>query len=125
MPKEIIRGPELPPPAGPYSPGVRAGGLIFVSGQIASDVRAPVEAQARQALEGLGRVLAAAGAGFGDVVKVTIYLTDMWAFAKVNEVYASFFPSAPPARACVAVAALPQGAAVEVEAVAAAPGAGP
>jgi 2-iminobutanoate/2-iminopropanoate deaminase len=109
--------------AGPYSPAIRAGDFLFVSGQIPIDpegelVAGGIEDQARQALENLKRVLAAAGASLTDLVKVTIYLVDMSDFAAVNEVYGSYFDLEPPARACVAVKELPKGARVEIEAVA-------
>ncbi len=108
---------------GPYSPAIRAGDLLFISGQIPVDasgklVPGGIEEQARQAMENLVRVLTAAGATLGDLVKVTIYLVDIDDFAVVNRVYGSYFGQKPPARACVAVKALPKGARVEIEAIA-------
>ena len=115
--------PEGAHTVGPYSPAIRAGDFLFVSGQIPIGpdgelVRGGIEEQARRCLENLRAVLAAAGATFSDLVKVTIYLVDMGDFAAVNRVYAEYFDLAPPARACVGVSALPKGARVEIEAVA-------
>lgn len=120
--RHAITGPDIPT-AGPYSPAIRAGDLLFISGQIPVDhegklVPGGIEEQARQAMENLKRVLAAAGATLKDLVKVTIYLADMNDFAAVNEVYGSYFDLEPPARACVAVKGLPKGARVEIEAIA-------
>jgi 2-iminobutanoate/2-iminopropanoate deaminase len=108
---------------------VRFGGLLFCSGQIPLDPRtgdlvgaSPAD-QAGRCLENLAAVCHAAGATLGDAVKVTIYLIDMAAFAAVNEVYASFFESDPPARVAVGVSALPRGAQVEMDAIVALPSA--
>jgi 2-iminobutanoate/2-iminopropanoate deaminase len=117
-----------PDAVGPYTHAVRAGGLIFCSGQIPLDPDSgdlvgdsPGE-QARRCLENLSIVAAAAGASLGeDAVKLTVYLTDMKAFAEVNEVYGSFFGSDPPARVAFGVAALPKGAQVEIDAILAVP----
>ena len=116
----------LPPgahAAGPYSPAIRAGDFLFVSGQIPVDesgelVQGGIEEQTRRCMENLRAVLSAAGASFSDLVKVTIYLTDMGDFQAVNRIYAEYFDLAPPARACVQVGALPKGARIEIEAVA-------
>ncbi len=120
--KRAVRGADIST-AGPYSPAIRAGDFLFISGQIPIDsegelVTGGIEEQVRQAMENLKRVLAAAGASLKDLVKVTIYLTDMGDFAAVNKVYGSYFDLDPPARACVAVKELPKGARVEIEAVA-------
>jgi 2-iminobutanoate/2-iminopropanoate deaminase len=116
-----------PAAIGPYVHGVRSGGLLFCSGQIPLDPgtgeltgATPAE-QARQCLTNLQAVCAAAGTDLAQAVKLTVYLTDMAAFAEVNEVYASFFPSDPPARVAIAVVALPKGAQVEIDAVVACP----
>jgi 2-iminobutanoate/2-iminopropanoate deaminase len=107
---------------------VAASGLLFCSGQIPLDPRtgdlvgATAADQAGRCLENLAAVCQAAGTTLGDAVKVTIYMTDMSAFASVNEVYGSFFESSPPARVAVGVAALPRGAQVEMDAVVALPG---
>jgi len=121
-----VNSDQAPAAVGPYSQARWAGDLLFLSGQIGLDpangqmVQGGVEAQARQALTNLGAVLAAAGLGWGAVVKATIFLRDMNDFAAVNQIYAEFFAKteALPARACVAVAGLPKDALVEVEAVA-------
>jgi 2-iminobutanoate/2-iminopropanoate deaminase len=115
---------EAPAAVGPYSQAVRSGNLLFISGQLGlapatgTLVGPGVADEARQALCNLAAVLAAAGGGMDEVVKATIYLIDMQDFASVNAVYAEFFAAPFPARACVAVAALPKGGRVEIEAVA-------
>ncbi len=127
--RESITAPDAPAAVGPYVHGVRFGGLLFCSGQIPLDPRtgdlvgaSPAD-QAGRCLENLAAVCHAAGATLGDAVKVTIYLIDMAAFAAVNEVYASFFESNPPARVAVGVSALPRGAQVEMDAIVALPSA--
>jgi 2-iminobutanoate/2-iminopropanoate deaminase len=106
---------------------MRAGGLLFCSGQIPLDPRtgdlvgATAAEQAGRCLENLAAVCQAAGATLGDAVKLTIYTTDMGAFSEVNEVYGSFFETDPPARVAIGVAALPRGAMVEIDAVVAIP----
>ncbi len=108
----------------PYTPGIRAGKLVFVSGQVPLDpaTRAVVdgdfEDRVRQCIANVGNVLCAAGATLEDVVKVTVFLTDMELFARLNAVYAEFWGSVKPARSCVGVAALPLGVDVEIEAIA-------
>jgi 2-iminobutanoate/2-iminopropanoate deaminase len=119
MPKQQI----APPGAktlGPYSPGIASGDLVFVSGQIGLDgatgkLVEGVAAQAKQSLESLKAVLAAAGLTFAHVVKTTIFLTDMADFAAVNDVYKGYVTEPYPARSTVVVAALPAGAKVEIE----------
>jgi 2-iminobutanoate/2-iminopropanoate deaminase len=124
LPKQIISTTEAPQAIGPYSQAVRAGDLVFLSGQIPLDpsngtmVTGDAAAQTRQVMENLGAVLRAAGTTFAHVVRATIYLVDLGDFAKVNEVYGSYFSSEPPARATVQVAALPRGAAVEIDMIA-------
>lgn len=124
MPKEIISTKEAPAAIGPYSQAVKVGDLVFVSGQIPLDpatgemVEGDIEAQTKRVMENLRAVLRAAGAGFEHVVRSTIYLTDLGDFAKVNAIYGSYFPSEPPARATVQVAALPRGSKVEIDVVA-------
>lgn len=114
-----------PAAVGPYVHAVKAAGLLFCSGQIPLDPATgaivgdtPAE-QARRCLQNLAAVCAAAGTSLDNAVKLTIYLTDMGAFAEVNEAYATFFagPAGPPARVAVAVVALPRGAQVEIDAV--------
>ncbi len=122
--KRIVSTPHAPAAIGPYSQAVEAGGMVFLSGQIPLDpatgqmVTGDVSAQAERVMQNLEAVLAAAGLGFGHVVRSTIYLTDLGDFAAVNAVYGSRFPSEPPARATVQVAALPRGASVEIDMVA-------
>jgi 2-iminobutanoate/2-iminopropanoate deaminase len=124
LPKQIIATAEAPQAIGPYSQAVRAGDLVFLSGQIPLDpstgtmVTGDAAAQTRQVMDNLGAVLRAAGATFAHVVRATIYLVDLGDFAKVNEVYGSYFSTAPPARATVQVAALPRGASVEIDMIA-------
>ena len=121
--RETVTAPDAPAAIGPYVHAVRAGGLLFCSGQIPLDPRTGelvmggAAEQAGRCLENLSAVCGAAGARLGDAVRVTVYLTDMRAFAEVNEVYASFFETDPPARVAIGVAALPRGAQVEVDAV--------
>jgi 2-iminobutanoate/2-iminopropanoate deaminase len=118
--------PRAPVPIGPYNQAQRAGGFIFCSGQIPLDpetgklVDGDVGAQTRRVLENLSEVLVAAGTSIEGVVKTTIFLTDMADFGAVNTVYAEFFGTGEgaPARSTVAVAALPLGARVEIEAIA-------
>jgi len=122
---ERVLAVDAPAPIGPYNQAIRAGDLLFCSGQIALDVATgelvpgDVTAQTRQAMKNLGAVLAAAHATFAHVVKTTIFLVDMNDFAAVNAVYGEVFDVVAPARSTVAVAALPKGARVEIEAVAA------
>jgi 2-iminobutanoate/2-iminopropanoate deaminase len=121
--REPVTASNAPEAIGPYVQGMRAGNLLFCSGQIPLDPRTgelvpggPAE-QAGRCLENLAAVCQAAGASLGDAVRMTIYLTDMTAFASVNEVYGSFFESSPPARVAIGVASLPRGAKVEIDAV--------
>ena len=125
--RESITAPGAPAAVGPYVHAVRAGGLLFCSGQIALHpetgemVGATAAEQAGRCLENLQVVCAAAGASLADAVKVTVLLRDMNDFAAVNEVYASFFESDPPARVAYAVAGLPRDAQVELDAIVALP----
>jgi 2-iminobutanoate/2-iminopropanoate deaminase len=121
--REPVTAPGAPEAIGPYVHAIRAGGLLFCSGQIPLDPKTgdlvgntPAD-QAGRCLENLAAVCQAAGTTLGDAVRVTVYLTDMSAFASVNEVYGSFFESSPPARVAIGVAALPRGAQVEMDAV--------
>ena len=124
MPKNVVSTSGAPGAIGPYSQAIRAGDLLFCSGQIPLDpatgklVEGDVSAETTQVMKNLGAVLEAGGSSFAHVVKTTIYLTDLGDFAAVNAAYGAHFPSAPPARATVQVAALPRGARVEIEAVA-------
>jgi 2-iminobutanoate/2-iminopropanoate deaminase len=121
--REAVSAPAAPAAIGPYSHAVRAGELLFCSGQIPLDpasgelVGATAGEQARRCLENLRAVCEAAGASLARAVRVTVYMTDLAAFAEVNEVYGGFFSEQPPARVAVGVAQLPRGAMVEVDAV--------
>ena len=124
--KEIIESEKLVPAVGPYSHAIKTGSLVFTSGQIpigddGNVVRGDIAAQTEQALKNLGSVLEACGLGAADVIKTTVYMTDLALFGKMNEVYARFFGSEPPARSTVGVAGLPKGVLVEIEAVASIP----
>ena len=121
--RETISAPGAPAAIGPYSHAVRAGSLLFCSGQIPLDpatgemVGDTAAEQARRCLENLTAVCEAAGASLADALRLTVYVTDLSAFAELGEVYATFFPSSPPARVTVGVAALPKGAQVEIDAI--------
>lgn len=122
---EAVLSNAAPAPIGPYSQAVRSGREVFCSGQVALDPKTgellggdDVAAQAEQALQNLSAVLQAAGMTFADVVKTTIFLVDMNDFAAVNDVYAKYVGDPKPARSTVAVAGLPKGARVEVDAIA-------
>ena len=121
--RQTISAPGAPAAIGPYSHAVAAAGLLFCSGQIPLDpvsgelVGETPAAQARRCLENLDAVCAAAGTTLQRAVRLTIYMTDLAAFAEVNEVYASFFVDDPPARVTVGVAQLPKGAQVEIDAI--------
>jgi 2-iminobutanoate/2-iminopropanoate deaminase len=125
--REPVTAPAAPAAVGPYVHAIRAGGLLFCSGQIPLHpetgelVGVTAAEQAGRCLENLQAVCVAAGASLADAVKITVYLRDMGDFAAVNEVYASFFESDPPARVAVAVAGLPRDAQVELDAVVALP----
>jgi 2-iminobutanoate/2-iminopropanoate deaminase len=122
--KAAIASSDAPAAIGPYSQGIDTGGLLFVSGQIpaGSDgnvVSGGVAPQTERCILNVAAILKAAGLGLGDVVKTTVFMTDLTQFAAMNEVYARHFTSPYPARATVQVAALPKGAGVEIEAIAA------
>jgi 2-iminobutanoate/2-iminopropanoate deaminase len=124
MPRTAISTPHAPGAIGPYSQAILADNILFCSGQLGLDpatgefVAGDVGAQAEQALRNLVAVLEVAGLTFADVVKTTIFLADMADFATVNSVYGRFVTDPPPARSTVAVAALPRGGRVEIEAIA-------
>jgi len=129
--KKIIHTDKAPQAIGPYSQAVRTESMVYTAGQIGLDpatmelVSGGVEAETRQVLNNLKKVLEAANSGLNYVVKTTVFLRDMADFPKMNVIYAEFFPENPPARSTIAVAALPKGVAVEIEAIAlAAPGHG-
>ena len=124
MPKIVPETPSAPKSLAPYSAAAEAGGLVFLAGQVGLDPvtgeRAPddVAAQARQVMTNIGGVLGDLGLGYDDIVKTTIFLTDMADFAAVNEVYKGYVAEPYPARSTIAVAALPLGAKVEIEMIA-------
>jgi 2-iminobutanoate/2-iminopropanoate deaminase len=124
--KKIISTSEAPAAVGPYSQAIRMGNFVFCSGQIPLDpktgeiVPGDVNAQTRRVMENIAAVLRAEGLNFGNVIKTTIFLTNLADFQTVNELYGSCFKSDPPARSTVQVAALPKGANVEIEVIAAA-----
>ncbi len=111
-------------PLGPYSPGIRAGRLVFASGTTGMDpktsslVEGGVAAETRQALANMSKVLEAGGSSLGNVMKTTVFMTNLQEFATMNEVYGEVFDTEPPARSTIQVAALPGGASVEIEAIA-------
>ena len=120
----LVESNEAPKAIGPYSQGIKAGGFVFVSGQVALDpatgalVAGDVAAQTERVLKNLQAILEAAGSDLDRVVKATVYLRSMADFAAMNEVYAKFFKGEPPARATVAVAGLPKDALVEIDVIA-------
>ena len=124
MTRRSVTTTSAPGAVGPYSQAIATGNLVFCSGQVGLDpatgdlVEGGLEAQAERVLSNLAAVLDAAGCTFADVVKTTCFLVDINDFAAFNAVYARFMPDPPPARSTFAVAALPKGAAVEVEAIA-------
>ena len=125
--KNIVSTPNAPGAIGPYSQGVitSAPALIYTAGQIPIDPATgemknnTIEEATEQVLHNVEAILTAAGASMNDVIKVTVFMTDLSEFAAMNEVYARFFGSNPPARSAVQVAALPKGARIEIEAIAA------
>lgn len=126
--KTVIATEKAPQAIGPYSQAIKANGFLFVSGQIPLDpvtgqiVYGGVDTQTRQVFANLQAILEKEGLGFANVVKATVFLADMNDFAEVNGIYAEFFPSQPPARACVEVARLPKDVRVEIEVIAVYPG---
>src|SRR5262252_3261275 len=124
MQRERVSTTDAPSAIGPYSQAIASGNLVFCSGQVALEpasgalVEGDVRAQTRRALENLSGVLNAAGSSLAQVVKTTVFLVAMSDFAAMNAVYAEFFPGDPPARSTIAVAELPKGARVEIEAIA-------
>jgi len=121
--RQTLDAPGAPAAIGPYSHGVRAGGLLWCSGQIPLDpssgelTGSTAAEQAERCLHNLQAVCEAAGTTLSEAVRMTVYMTDLGAFAEVNEVYGRFFETEPPARVAIGVAALPRGAQVEIDAV--------
>ena len=124
MTNQVIHTENAPAAIGPYSQAVKAGNLLFVSGQVPfvpetmEIVEGDVKAQAAQSLKNLQAILKEAGADFSNVVKTTVFIKDMNEFAQINEVYAEYFGENKPARACVEVARLPKDVKVEIELIA-------
>jgi 2-iminobutanoate/2-iminopropanoate deaminase len=122
--KQPVTSERAPKAIGPYSPAIRSGEWIFTSGQLGLEPQSGelaaggTAAQTRRALENCALLLETAGAGMADVVKTTVFLRSLDDFAQMNSVYAEFFPGVPPARTTVQAAALPKGAAVEIECIA-------
>ena len=124
MTREALHTKGAPAPVGAYSQGVAAGGWLFVSGQIPIEpesgqlVDGPFKAQVQRVFENIRAILAEGGAGLEDIVKTTVYLTDLKRFSEVNEVFLEFFPKEPPARAAVELSRLPMDASIEIECIA-------
>ncbi len=122
--RDVVSSRGAPAAIGPYSQAIRAGGFLFISGQIPQDpesgqvVDGDVAAQTHRIMQSLGAILKAAGASYDHVVRTTIFLTDLTDFALVNDVYGSYFAAPAPTRATVQVAALPKGVSVEIDAIA-------
>jgi 2-iminobutanoate/2-iminopropanoate deaminase len=120
----VIASPEAPAAIGPYSQAIKVGGFVYLSGQIPLDpstgelVNGSIEEQVVRVMENIRAVLKAAEANFTDIVKTTIFLTNLADFQAVNGVYSTYFDVSPPARSTIQVAALPRGAAVEIEVIA-------
>ena len=120
---KTITAPDAPAATGPYCHANQAGNMLFISGQLGVDqakggLAETVSEQARLALEGMGKILKAAGMDYTDVVKTTIFLADMNDFATINAIYSDVFKTDPPARSCFQVANLPKGALFEIEGIA-------
>jgi len=124
MKKKVIQTEKAPRAIGPYSQAIQAGNFLFLSGQIPLDpktgelVKGDIRQQTQQVLENIKGMLESQKLGMGDVVKVTIFLRNIGKFNQVNEVYGTYFPSSPPARSAIGVAALPRDADIEIEAIA-------
>ena len=122
--REVVVIKDAPPPVGPFSPAIKAGGFVFASGQLAIDpatgkmIEGDIKAQTERVLKNLSAVLAAAGTGMDRAAKVTVFLKNISDFPAMNEVYTKFFPTAPPARSTVQVAGLVRDALVEIDVVA-------
>lgn len=122
--REIVTSPRAPKPAGPYSPGVRANGMVFLSGQIGIDpqtgklVEGGIQAETARVLENLKTVLEGADLTLDDVVKTTVFLKDLADFGQMNEIYAKYFGANPPARSTIQAARMPRDCSIEIEAIA-------
>ena len=124
MNKKIITTPEAPAAIGPYSQAIRIGDFLYTSGQISLDpnsmefITGNIEVETERVLKNIEGVLKADGLRLNNIIKTTVYLTDLSEFGRMNQVYEKFFVETKPARACVQVAALPKGAKVEIDAIA-------
>ena len=124
MKKRIIQTDQAPAAIGPYSQAVRVGNFLYTSGQIALDPQSgeflsgEIEQETERTIENISAILTADGLSLDNVIKTTVYLTDLSHFARMNHIYEKYFSGNKPARACVQVAALPKGAKVEIEAIA-------
>ena len=122
--RQAVSAPDAAKPIGPYSPAIRAGNLLFLSGQVGFDpvtgalIDGDISAQTDQVMRNIGTLLKAAGTDFAHVVRTTVFLADMGEFAKMNEVYARYVVDPPPARSTVQVARLPRDARVEIDVIA-------
>ena len=122
--RQLVTAPDAPKAMGAYSPAIKAGNLLFISGQIPVDpttgnlIQGDIAAQADQVMQNLTALLRAAGASFTNVVRTTVYLADMNDFAGMNEVYSRYIVDPPPARATVQVARLPRDVKIEIDAIA-------
>ena len=122
--RQAVSAPDAAKPIGPYSPAIRAGNLLFLSGQVAFDpatgalIDGDISAQTDQVMRNIGTLLKAAGTDFAHVVRTTVFLADMGEFAKMNEVYARYVADPPPAWSTVQVARLPRDARVEIDVIA-------
>ena len=123
MSKKPIFSQEAPDAIGPYSQAIKCGNMLFVSGQLPVDKKTGVmpldiKLQTKQSLENIKHIITAAGYSMQDIVKTTVFVTDLGQFQAINDIYSTYFPNNPPARACIEVAGLPKGAGVEIEAIA-------
>jgi 2-iminobutanoate/2-iminopropanoate deaminase len=123
MEKEIISTSYAPAAVGPYSQAIKVGNILYLSGQLGLDpdtgtLLEGLEAQTHRSMKNIEAVLKTVDANFNNIVKTTIFITDINDFTKVNEIYASYFDTDPPARSCVEVSALPKGGLVEIESIA-------
>ena len=124
MNKKIITTPEAPAAIGPYSQAIRIGDFLYTSGQISLDpnsmelITGNIEVETERVLKNIEAILLADGLSLNNIIKTTVYLTDLSEFGRMNQVYEKFFVETKPARACVQVAALPKGAKVEIDAIA-------
>jgi 2-iminobutanoate/2-iminopropanoate deaminase len=122
--RQAVSAPNAAKPIGPYSPAIRAGNLLFISGQVGFDpatgalIDGGISAQTDQVMRNIGALLEAAGTNFAHVVRTTVFLADMGEFAAMNAVYARYVVDPPPARSTVQVAALPRNARVEIDVIA-------